>query len=70
VSMSGATATVASTTTGATIYYTVDGSDPRYSADAKTYTSAVTLRDGETIRAYAAKSEMFNSGVVEQTYSA
>ena len=36
-------ATLASTTTGAVIKYTLDGSDPRYSKSAQTYSSAVTL---------------------------
>lgn len=70
ITLTGASAAVASTTSGATIYYTTDGSDPRYSIEAKTYTAAVTLEDGETIRAYAAKDGMFNSGVAEETYTA
>lgn len=63
-------ATIASTTEDATIYYTLDGSDPRYSVEAKTYTAAVTLTDGDQIRAYAAKDGMFNSGVATKDYTA
>lgn len=57
--------TLASTTTGATIKYTLDGSDPRYSLSAKTYSSAITPATGETLRAYAEKDGMFMSGLYE-----
>jgi hypothetical protein len=65
--MDGAKATLASSGAG-TIYYTVDGSDPRYSDDAKVYTAAVTLTAGQTIRAYATKAGMYASAVAEKTY--
>lgn len=55
---------------GATAYYTTDGSDPRYSTEAKAYTGAVTLADGETIRVYAAKDGLYNSAVAEASYTA
>ena len=46
--------------------YTLDGSDPRYSATAKIYTAAITNPEaGVEIKAYAAKSGMFASGVVK-----
>lgn len=48
---------------GATIYYTTDGSDPRYSVDAKVYTAAVTVKSGDQVRAYAVASGKFNSAV-------
>lgn len=67
ISMSGATATI--TCTGATIYYTTNGADPRYSKDAKTYTSAVTLSAGDQLRAYAVASGKYASGVVKQDYN-
>lgn len=54
------------TATGATIYYTTDGSDPRYSVEAKTYTAAVAVQSGDQVRAYAVKSGMFNSAVAEK----
>lgn len=63
-------ATIACTTANATIYYTTDGSDPRYSVEAKTYTAAVTLTDGDEVRAYAAASDMYNSEVAEYDYEA
>lgn len=58
------------TATGATIYYTTDGSDPRYSVEAKTYTGAVTLADGDQLRAYAAVEGKYNSAVAAYDYSA
>lgn len=68
ITMDGAKATVAST--GATtIYYTVDGSDPRYSKDAKVYTAAVTLEAGQTIRAYAIATGKYASALAEKAYS-
>lgn len=69
VNVESGAATITSTTSGATIYYTLDGSDPRYSVEAKTYTAAVTVTDGDEIRAYAAKDGMFNSGVVSYDYT-
>ncbi|OJU08202.1 MAG: hypothetical protein BGN88_01450, partial [Clostridiales bacterium 43-6] len=42
----GNTVTVTCATAGATVFYTLDGSDPRYSPDAKVYTGAVTLTEG------------------------
>ena len=53
------------TCAGATIYYTTDGSDPRYSVEAKTYTAAVEVKSGDQIRAYAVKAGLFNSAVAE-----
>ena len=67
ITMDGAKATIAAT--GATIYYTTDGSDPRYSVDAKTYTAAVTLEKGDQLRAYAVANGKFRSGVVAQDYN-
>ena len=66
ISISSNAATV--TASGATaIYYTVDGSDPRYSKDAKAYTAAVTLKAGEIIRAYAVADGKYASAVAEKT---
>lgn len=65
ITLSENKATVVSS--GATaIYYTTDGSDPRYSKDAKAYTAAVTLAAGETIRAYAVADGKYASGVAEK----
>lgn len=67
VALTGNSAKV--TATGATAYYTTNGADPRYSKDAKTYTSDVTLEVGETIRVYAVKGGCYASSVVEKTYT-
>ena len=62
-------ATITSETTEAVILYTTDGSDPRFSDTAKTYSasSKPTLASGETIRAAATKTGMYWSGVAEGT---
>ena len=65
LSVADGSATLSCTTSGASIRYTVDGSDPRYSKSAQSYTAAVTLAEGRSIRAYAEKSGMLPSGVVE-----
>ena len=49
----------------AKLVYTTDGSDPRYSVEAKTYTGAVTLASGDQLRAYAAAEGKYNSDVAE-----
>lgn len=66
VSVSSGSATISCATSSATIYYTLDGSDPRYSVEAKTYSSPVAIASGDRLRAYAAKDGMFNSGVLEK----
>lgn len=68
ISVDGGNATI--TCEGANIFYTTDGSDPRYSVEAKTYTSAVTLTDGDELRAYAAADGKYNSEVAEYDYTA
>lgn len=71
ISIESNVATLASTTSGATILYTTDGSDPRYSKHALTYnaSSKPTLEAGQTIRAAAKKDGMYQSGVTEDTNS-
>ena len=60
------------TATGAEIGYTLDGSDPRYSAGALELASGgtVTLKDGEMLRCYAHAEGKYPSGLAEQAYSA
>lgn len=58
--------TLSSTDSG-TIYYTTDGSDPRYSVEAKTYTAAFAAAAGDVIRAYVAKNGLWNSAVLDYT---
>lgn len=67
ITMDGAKATIASTN-ATTIYYTTNGSDPRYSVDAKVYTGAVTLVAGDELRAYGAKDGLYNSNVAKHDY--
>ncbi len=53
---------------GAAIYYTTDGSDPRYSAKATVYSAHIDApAAGEKLRAYAVKDGLFPSNVVEKT---
>lgn len=65
ITVDGNKATVACATGDAVIYYTTNGSDPRYSTDAKVYTAPVTLESGDELRAYAGKTGMFWSAVAE-----
>lgn len=58
--------TLASADSG-TIVYTTDGSDPRYSADAQTYTAALTVASGDVVKAYAKKAGKWNSSVLTYT---
>ena len=56
------------TATGASaIYYTTDGSDPRYSKEAKVYTAAVAVTAGDVVRAYATAANKYSSAVAEKT---
>ena len=57
---------LACTTGGATIKYTTDGTDPRYSASAKIYGAALE-EAGTEIRAYAYKDGAFPSAVLVTT---
>jgi hypothetical protein len=68
IALSGADATITATGAEAT-YYTVDGSDPRFSKTAKVYTAKVTLEAGQTIRAYSVASGKYASGLAEATYA-
>lgn len=64
----GSTTSIASTTSDAVIYYTLDGTDPRYSTTAKVYTAAIANPTADTIlKAVATKSGMFASEVLEHT---
>ena len=71
VTFSSNVATMASTTSGATIVYTTDGGDPRYSKHALVYNaeSKPTIAAGATVRAAAKKTGMFQSSVTEATNS-
>ncbi len=59
---------ISSNTQGATIYYTLDGSDPKTSASKQTYKGAITLTKDLQIKAYAVKSGMRDSVVATFDY--
>lgn len=65
LSISSHTASVTAAS-GVTFYYTLDGSDPRYSKTAQVYSSGVTTVSGQTIKVAGKKSANgFWSGVSE-----
>ena len=55
-----------SSTEGATIYYTTDGSDP--SASSSVYSSPIAVSASQTIKAYAVKADYEDSEVAEAAY--
>ena len=57
---------ISSETEGATIYYTVDGSEP--TEKSPVYTEAISVNETTTIKAIAAKEEYSNSAVASATY--
>lgn len=59
--------TISCATTGATIYYTTDGSTPTTSSTE--YSSAISVSTTTTIKAIATKSGMTNSAVASATYT-
>ena len=65
VAVSGGKATV--TSTEGVVYYTLDGSDPRYaSADAKVYSAAVAVAAGDVFKCCAKAENKYHSAVVTQ----
>lgn len=58
---------ISCSTDGVTVFYTTDGSDPRYSATAVQGTSAPATA-GTTVKAYAHKAGSFDSAVAEKTF--
>ena len=65
ITQDGNTVTITCATTGATIYYTTDGSAPT-TASTK-YTAAITLTKDITIKAFAVKAECTDSAVATQS---
>jgi len=61
------TVTISDATSGATIYYTTDGSTPTTSSPQ--YTAPIAVAQSLTIRAMAAKSGTVNSDVASATYT-
>lgn len=64
---SGDTVELSCDTTGATIYYTVDGSTP--DEESTKYTEAISITDDVTIKAIAVKDGMSDSEVATFTYT-
>lgn len=64
ITKAGGKATLASTTENAVIRYTLDGADPRYAESAREYTGAITLEEGDTVRAFASAAGMYPSKAV------
>ncbi len=56
-------------TAGATIYYTLDGSDPTESTTRKTYNAPIVLRDDVTVKAVATRDGLKDSPVGEFVYT-
>ena len=64
---SGTQVTITCATSGATIYYTTDGSDP--DATDTEYTGPITINTGMTIKAIAIKDGLTDSAVASETYT-
>ena len=60
------TVTISCATEGATIYYTLDGTDP--TTDSEVYSSALTISETTTVKAMAVKADYNNSEVASATY--
>lgn len=67
ISIIGTTATITCSTSGATIYYTLNGNTPTTSSTQ--YSGAIALTEACTIKAIAVKSGMTNSSVASQSYT-
>lgn len=65
IEVAGGKATIAGS---GTVMYTTDGSDPRYSKEAKLYAGPVAVTAGAEIRAYAKEEGKFWSDVAEHDY--
>ncbi len=59
--------TLTSTTTGATIYYTTDGSTP--TASSNEYSTAISITSSTTLKAIAIKSGLLDSNIMTETYT-
>ena len=68
ISISSGTVTITCDTTGASIYYTINGSTPTTSSTL--YTSSFSVAEGTTVKAIAVKTNYNNSSVGSATYTA
>lgn len=66
---SAQTVTLTSATPGATIYYTLDCSDPITSPTRQKYTAPIVIPMGTMLKAYAVKSGMYDSALLIQCYT-
>lgn len=66
ITVTSGSASISSATSGAEIYYTLDGTDPRYSENAEKYSSALSVSSSQKIRAYAKAANMFTSALAEK----
>ena len=69
-SLSSSKIALSSTTAGTTIKFTTDGSNPKTSASAQTYSTTITVESGKILRAYAFKDNMLDSGILTVAESA
>lgn len=61
--------TLTTQTSGATIYFTLDCSDPITSATRRRYTEPITIEIGTMLKAYAIKAGLYDSGLLIQCYT-
>ena len=52
------------------VYYTTDGSDPRYSDSREVYATPIAVEKGDIVSAFAVESGKFNSGVASEEVTA
>lgn len=57
--------TLATATASGVIKYTTDGTNPKTSSTAATYSASIDVASGDFIRAYASKSGLLNSAITE-----
>ena len=63
ITQAGSTVTITTTTPGATIYYTTDGTNPDPTNNEQKYTHAFSIASAVTVKAIAVRSHYTNSGV-------
>lgn len=66
ISIAGGTATITEPTGATRTWYTVDGSDPRYSDSAEVYSVSISVAAGAKVRAYAVGTDKYPSDVAEE----